>query len=137
MRIFLDANILFSGSLPGSLLSVFLNELQHHAEFLTNAYAAAEAERNLAAKFTKGLPGFKKLASSIEIIPLHLFDLEVNLAEKDRPILCGAIAGKAEFLLTGDRKDFGRLFGKSVGGVKIVTVELLIEELADRGILDF
>jgi predicted nucleic acid-binding protein len=64
-----------------------------------------------------------------------LFDLGVRLAAKDQPILCGAVAGEAEYLLTGDKKDFGHLFGKSVGGVTVVTVELLLNELIDQGIV--
>jgi len=60
---------------------------------------------------------------------LQIFDLEVPLAQKDEPILCGAIIGQADFLLTGDKKDFGHLFGKTVSTVRIVTVELLVAEL--------
>jgi len=135
MRIFLDANILFSGGIPGSLLSQFLHELRHHAVFLTNIYAKTEAERNLSAKFPKGLVGFHKIVSLTEILPLTLFELTVVIAEKDRPILCGAISAKADFLLTGDKKDFGLFFGQTIDGVKVVTVELLIRELVSSGIL--
>lgn len=42
------------------------------------------------------------------------------LNQKDRPILAAAIYAKATHLITGDRKDFGKLFGKSVRGVLIV-----------------
>ena len=136
MRVFLDANILFSGSFPSSLLSEFLDKLKECGTLVSNAYAASEAERNLQAKMPKGLAHFDILMDSLELVPLQLFELEVPLAEKDRPILCGAIAGKADFLLTGDKKDFGHLFARKVQGVKVVSVELLITELQDLGFLE-
>jgi len=129
MKIFLDANILFSASFPNSLLAAFLSNLKELAELISSVYATAEAERNLQAKMPKYLTTFKELEKSLKMISFQIFDLEVPLASKDQPILCGAIAAKADFLLTGDKKDFGHLFGKTVGGVKIVTVSLLVEEL--------
>jgi predicted nucleic acid-binding protein len=135
MRVFLDANILFSASFPNSHLADFLGELKHHAALLTNVHAMAEAERNIAAKQPGCLAAYETFAASLERVPVQMFDLDVRLAEKDRPILCGAIAGKADFLLTGDKKDFGHLFGKTVHGVKIVTVQMLFAELVARGIV--
>ena len=135
MRIFLDANILFSASFPKSHLAEFLGELQRHAVLLTNAYAKAEAERNIAAKQPKRLAAHEKFVAALELVALQLFDPGVKIAEKDQPILCGAIAGGADFLLTGDKKDFGHLFGKTVRGVKIVSVQLLLAELIARGIV--
>ena len=135
MRAFLDANILFSASLPKSQLAHFLEGLGDHATLLSSAYACEEAERNLASKFPKGLPAFHRLSKDLELVPVGLFDLGVRLAAKDQPILCGAVAGEAEYLLTGDKKDFGHLFGESVRGVTVVTVELLLNELIDQGIV--
>jgi len=53
----------------------------------------------------------------------------IELVEKDRPILASAIAGQCDYLVTGDRKDFGHLFGKSVQGVKVVSPAQLAEAL--------
>jgi len=136
MRVFLDANILFSASLPKSHLALFLEGLDEHAKLLSNVYACEEAERNLATKFPRSLPVFQKLCGVIELVPMGIFDPGVRLAEKDQPILCGAIAGKADYLLTGDKKDFGHLFGKSIGGVTVVSVELLLRELVNQGVLE-
>lgn len=135
MRVFLDANILFSASFPNSHLAEFLGELAHRADLLTNAHAKAEAQRNIASKQPNRLAAHEKFAASLELVPFPLVDLEVKLVEKDQPILCGAIAGKADFLLTGDRKDFGHLFGRTIRGVKIVTVRMLLDELIARGIV--
>ncbi len=136
MRIFLDANILFSASFPNSLLAGFLGNLKELAELISSVYATAEAERNLQVKMPKYLATFKELEKFLKIISFQIFDLKEPIASKDQPILCGAIAAKANFLLTGDKKDFGHLFGKTVGGVKIVTVSLLVEELQRLGLLE-
>jgi predicted nucleic acid-binding protein len=135
MRIFLDANILFSASLANSFLADFLQKVSQHAGLLTNDYAKEEALRNIQAKHPARLTACEKLMKSLELTSAHLFDLEVALAAKDQPILCGAISGKADFLLTGDKRDFGHLFGKTVCGVQIVNVDLLIVEFLRRGIV--
>ena len=135
MKVFLDANILFSASFPKSLLADFLSGLERHAVLLTNAYAKTEAERNIAAKAPKRLAAYHEFAEKLEVVPLLVFDLDVELAEKDRPILCGAIAAHADYLLTGDKKDFGHLYGNTVRGVKIVSVQLLLADLIARGIV--
>ncbi len=133
MKVFLDANILFSASFPKSLLADFLAGLERHAVLLTNGYAQTEAERNVAAKAPKRLVAYHELANRLQVVPLLVFDLDVELADKDRPILCGAIAAHADYLLTGDKKDFGHLYGKTVRGVKIVSVQRLLADLIARG----
>jgi hypothetical protein len=135
MRIFLDANI-FSASFPQSRLAQFLGELRRHAVLLTNSYAAIEAERNTGAKQPRRPAAHEKLAASLELVPLQLLDTGVTLVEKDQPILCGAITGRADFLLTGDKRHFGHLFGKTVGGVRIANVQILVAELIARGIIE-
>jgi predicted nucleic acid-binding protein len=135
MRVFLDANILFSASFPNSHLAKFLGELHHHAILLTNAYATTEAGRNISNKQPARLAAHERFVASLQLVPLHVFDPGVKLADKDRPILCGAISGSADYLLTGDKKDFGHLFGKTVSGVKIVTVHILLAELIALGIV--
>ena len=62
-------------------------------------------------------------------------DLPVVLPPKDVPILGGAIAGSATHLLTGDERDFGALYGKTIQGVKIVSPKMLADELRDEGLI--
>jgi predicted nucleic acid-binding protein len=135
MRIFLDANILFSGALPQSRMRAFLDFLGRECECLTNAYAVEEARRNLTAKFPSALRHLDPLIKKCELIPAVKTDLNVKLALKDVPILGGAVAGQAKYLLTGDEKDFGRFFGETVAGVKVVSPKMLAEELAELGLL--
>lgn len=135
VNIFLDANILFSASLPDGLLADFIGNLQQHAELLTSDYAKEEAERNIASKFPDRLTHFRRVAGRINCAPDTLFGLDVRLPEKDRPILCSAISASADFLLTGDKRDFGHLFGKRVAGVRVVSVQMLLSELIARGVV--
>jgi len=135
MRIFLDANILFSAANPKWFTHDFVELLLRHGDCLTNVYAAEEARRNLAKHYPKHLAQLDKLLARLKFVAAIADDLGVDLKAKDRPILGGAIAGHATHLLTGDIKDFGALFGKTVQGVKVVDQVALAAELAARGIL--
>jgi predicted nucleic acid-binding protein len=135
MRVFLDANILFSGALPQSRMRAFLDFLCRECECITNVYAVEEARRNLERKFPDALRQLEPLVRKCELIPAVKADLKFNLALKDLPILGGAVAGQAKYLLTGDEKDFGRFFGETVAGVKVVSPKMLAEELTALGLL--
>ena len=43
-----------------------------------------------------------------------------RLPDKDIPIFAAAIAASATVLVTGDRRNFGSLYGKKVAGVTVV-----------------
>lgn len=129
MRIFLDANILFSAAHSHSRMRSFLDVLFAQEECLTNAYAVEEARRNLAVKSPDGVKALARLVKRCEMVSQLATDLEIGLPAKDQPILGGAIAGHATHLLTGDERDFGKFWGKTVQGVKIVSPQMLVEEL--------
>ena len=100
---------------------------------LTSAYALGQARRNFELRYPTFLSELDVLIRRCEMIEVFPTELPVQLNEKDRPILAGAITGKATHLMTGDQKDFGHLFGKTVEGVKIVSPQMLAEELVDHG----
>ena len=129
MRIFLDANILFSAAQAHSRMRALVDVLLDQVDCLTSNYAVEEARRNLAAKFPDGLKVLERLVKRCELIAQlnTVFDIELPL--KDVPILGGAIAGRATHLLTGDARDFGKYWGKTIQRVKIVSPRLLVEEL--------
>jgi len=135
MRIFLDANILFSGALPQSRMRAFLDFLCRECECLTNAYAVEEARRNLTAKFPTAVRHLDPLIKKCELILAVKTDLTVKLAQKDVPILGGAVAGQAKYLLTGDEKDFSKFFGQTIEGVKVVSPKMLAKKLTELGLL--
>ena len=133
MKVFLDANILFSGAQSGSRMRAFLDLLFQHAECVTNAYAVEEARRNLELKLPAAAACLDPLVRKCDLVPVLVVELAVALKPKDQPILGGAIASHATHLLTGDKTDFGHLFGKTVQGVKIVSPQLLADELVESG----
>ncbi len=129
MKVFLDANILFSASQSHSRMRAFGDVLFEPEDCLTNEYAIEEARRNLAVKFPDGVKTLERLVKRCEIVSQLTTDLEVELPLKDRPILGGAIAGNATHLLTGDERDFGKFWGKTIQGVKVVSPRMLAGEL--------
>ena len=137
MRVFLDANILFSASNPKWFTRLLLDVLELHGELVTSEFAAQEARRNVAAFSEDLMDGLEDWFTRVHILADTGQALSpVELAEKDRPILDAAIAGNCTHLLTGDAKHFGIWMGKSLSGVKIVNQRMMSEELRLRNIVD-
>lgn len=135
MRIFLDANILFSGARRESRMRAFLAILFDKFECLTNAYAVDEARRNLEIKDVAQVSELTSLVDQCTMVGGVVMELSVKLEPKDIPILGGAVAGMATHLLTGDARHFGSHFGKIIDGVKVVSPRILADELASQGII--
>ena len=134
MRIFLDANILFSAAKSDGAVRRLLELLIAAGhECWADGYVAEEARRNLAAKFPDGLAALDLLLSRIHLAAVHAPDAALEgalpLPEKDRPVLAAAIRHSCQALVTGDRTHFGRLYGKTVRGVTIHSPLLLAEAL--------
>lgn len=130
MRVFLDANVLFSASNAGSNIARLVDWLLAEATAVTSDLAREEARRNLAMKRADWLPTFAQLMQKVEEVPSALFGLPVSLDEQDRPLLCAAIHAGCTHLATGDRRDFGHLFGKTVEQVQVVDLPGLAKVLA-------
>ena len=136
MKVFLDANILFSAANPASHTRLLVEVLlAHDIPCLSNSYASEEARRNVARVCPQFLPELEALLPRIRLIDRLVAKLEVTLKSKDIPILYGAAAGRATHLVTYDVTDFRELLGRSYEGVRVVTPRMLIEELRRVGIL--
>jgi len=127
VRAFVDANILFSGSNPQSELFWFLGYLRQSHSLVCSGFVLAEAERNLVVKRPAWVDSFNEVKSGLEIVPESPLLVEVDLRDKDRPVLGAAIGGRCQFRLTGDKRDFGHLYGQSIEGVMVVDVITLAE----------
>jgi predicted nucleic acid-binding protein len=120
-RLFLDANVLFSAAYWESSGLLQLWNLPD-VEMVTSAYALEEARRNLETEAQA--KRLNDLMLEVEVLPERLeLDLppEIDLAEKDKPILAAALAAGASHLITGDRQHFGHYFGKRVRRTLIMT----------------
>ncbi len=133
MKIFLDANIIFSASQLRSPSWQLLERLSKNATLITHPAVWDEAKRNLHLKrsvWSAGLDYWReRITQSRAIGPCP----EVGLPSKDAPILAAAIASQADRLLTGDVKHFGHLYGRTLQGVLIVSPRLLSEEVVKLG----
>jgi predicted nucleic acid-binding protein len=134
MRIFLDANVLFSAAKSNGAVRELLARLSAAGHTLcADAYVSAEARRNLEAKGAEALRAFTELLAQVEVAPFHTTglppDASALLPEKDQLVLAAAIRLGCDALVTGDRTHFGVLYGKVVGGVKIHSPRSLAQEL--------
>jgi len=134
MRIFLDANILFSAAkTDGAIrrLLALIAEAGHECH--ADTYVVEEARRNLALKAPDSLPALDRLVPRIHVAQVKPVVAEAeavrSLPEKDRPVLAAAIQLGCQVLVTGDRTHFGALYGKTLGGVKIHSPRSLAEML--------
>jgi len=121
-RVFLDANVLFSAAYMESSGLARLWQLAD-AELLSSDYAIEEARRNLALDREPALARLDRLTATLTIVKLPQNPkqpLNVRIDSKDRPILLAAIRGKADYLLSGDGRHFGHLYGKRIEGVMVL-----------------
>lgn len=129
MRIFLDANILFSAAKSSGAIRQLLAKLNESGhELVVDNYVLTEARRNLMVKATPDAIDYldalllQTEMSHVQHSPQRLSSAQAQvdwLPEKDRPVLLAAISLRCEALVTGDRTDFGAGFGKTFGGVTI------------------
>ncbi len=127
MRLFLDANVLFTAAHnPGGKAALIIElGAQGHWEISSSLYAMEETRRNLERKFPQSLDGLDTLRHNIRLVK-HRIDLPFpeGLAQKDQPIFQATLACQATHLLTGDRKDFGPFMNQpeNTFGIYIQTV---------------
>lgn len=122
VRVFLDSNVILSGlfsdrGAPRILLDILSLNLSVIAG-ITGRYNIMEIERNLRAKLPEAVPVYKEYIGklNLHIIPIpameELRKYTGAIAAKDVPVLVSAIKGRADYLITGDKKDFGKLKNK-------------------------
>jgi len=137
MRVFLDANILFSAAKSNGAVRALLRLLVDRGhECWADAYVVAEARRNLQAKGAEALHVLDALLPHLNVagaMPTSatsagLADADLAwLPEKDRPVLAAAARLRCDVLVTGDRTHFGSGYGRSFAGVTVHSPRSLAE----------
>jgi len=131
MRIFLDANILFSDAKStGAIRSLLDLCLKHGHVLVADAYVIEEARRNLSVKFPKSLDDFESRVRQVEtqrVRPMSNETETFGLPEKDIPVVKAALDLKCDVLVTGDKRHFGHLYGKKIGETLILSPAGLFE----------
>jgi predicted nucleic acid-binding protein len=143
VKLFLDSNVILSGLLSDKgAPRIILDILSLNLPFLsglTGEFNVLEIERNLKRKLPGLFSVYRKYFSRInlQIVPLprpaELKDFFGMATEKDVPVLVSAIRGGADFLITGDKKHFGKIKLPAPHALKIVTpsefVDLFLPEI--------
>jgi predicted nucleic acid-binding protein len=139
MRVFLDANVLFSAAKSDGAVRALLQMLVTRGhECWADAYVVAEARRNLEAKGPEALRVLDALLRHLHVAvgapPADLGNKDLAwLPEKDRPVLAAAIRLRCDALVTGDRTHFGAGYGRRFGGVTVYSPRLLAEKVLGAG----
>lgn len=127
MRLFLDANVLFSAAHnpQGNARAFFALATQGAVTLLGSRFARDEAIRNINLKFPDCNKTLAELLKAIELVsepPPSLIGIAraAGLPEKDAPILAAAIASRVDMLVTGDKRHFGHLFGQHIETVLVL-----------------
>ena len=135
MRVFLDANILFSAAKSDGAVRRLLTCLCDAGhECWVDDFVLAEAQRNLASKAPSGLAALEDLLPRLQKAtgfrtPDREVEAELPVSDKDRPVLAAAIHCQCHVLVTGDRAHFGHLYGRTLHGATIHSPRSLAELL--------
>jgi len=141
MRVFLDANVLFSAAKSNGAVRRLLQLLVERGhECWADGYVLAEAQRNLTAKGPEALQVLAALlphlklaaAASVHQHAVHQADT-AWLPEKDQPVLAAAIRLRCDALVTGDRSHFGAGYGRTFAGVAIHSPRSLAQQVLAEG----
>jgi predicted nucleic acid-binding protein len=137
MRVFLDANVLFSAAKSdGAVRRLLALLIEAGHDCWADGYVVEEARRNLAVKAPSGVAVLDSLLARVHLAPSHPHPAGPEAAllfpEKDRPVLAAAIQSRCEALITGDRTHFGRFYGKRLGGVTIHSPSMAAQALLIR-----
>jgi predicted nucleic acid-binding protein len=134
MRVFLDADILFSAAKSNGAVRSLLRRLHSAGHALVaDSYVVAEARRNLLAKGPEALGALDEVLLTVELAtfrPVHLPQgVAAQVPEQDRPIISAAVRLHCNALVTGDRTHFGALYGTVLLGVAVHSPRSLAESL--------
>jgi predicted nucleic acid-binding protein len=137
LRIFLDANVLFSAAKSdGAVRQLVSLLLRARHQCCVDSYVIEEVRRNLLAKAPDGVSVLDTLLTRLYVAAVQpgRADIEslASLPQKDRPVLAAAIRLGCEALVTGDRTHFGFAYGKKLGGVAIHSPRSIAEALLEK-----
>lgn len=127
MRLFLDANVLFTAAYSPEGRSAALFELARdgRCHLLSSQHAIDEARRNICLKAPAATARLTALLEVVETCPegdprLVAWAAAHGLPAGDAPILAAAVAAGAGGLVTGDRRHFGQLLGRVMGPLTVL-----------------
>ena len=136
MRIFLDANILFSAAKSDGAIRQLLHRLiQAQHTLVADSYVQAEAQRNIAAKSdAHAVRDLDALLGKVDVSAVQFAQSSPTLqaaalwlVEKVRPVLLAAMVLACDALVTGDSTHFRAGYGKRFEGIAVLSSRQLAE----------
>ena len=128
MRLFLDANVLFTAAHnpEGRSAAIFQLGRAGVCVLVTSPHALEEARRNLRLKYPSAADALEHLVTLLSVEPEApsrdvAWAEEQGLPLKDAPILAAATQARCDVLVTGDRTHFGQLYGRRFRGVEVLS----------------
>lgn len=134
MRVFLDANVLFTAAHNPTGLARLLFDLDRHRvlRLVSSGLAVDEARANLRLKAPDRADALDPLASQLQLVATPVVAITLpHLPPDDELILAAAVAARAAHLLTGDKKHFGPYF-RSPGRTHGVIIQTVRTFFVDR-----
>ncbi|MBI4685887.1 MAG: hypothetical protein HY755_11920 [Nitrospirae bacterium] len=129
VKVFLDSNVVFSICWSGKekSRSYLLYELQKMGFFdiFISRLVHDETKFNLEIKRVEAIPFFEELIRHSTIIPDIASsageDEAALLPDNDRIIFSSAVFHRMDFFLTGNRRDYSRLYHKKISRTIVLT----------------
>ncbi len=139
MKLLLEANVVFSAAHQeaGNAQALVALARAGRCVLQTSAHALEEARRNLALKskdYEKRLADLLAIAEMVPEAPAALVEWarEQGLRLKDAPILAAAVHAGADVLVTGDARDFGALYERTLRGVLVLAPARALARVLDE-----
>jgi uncharacterized protein len=139
LKLFLDANVVFSVAHreQGRAQELIALAAANRCTVVTSRHALDEARRNLEIK-SRGFDA--RLAEILERValvgeapsPIVQWARSEGLPLQDASVLAAAVHARADLLVTGDARDFGRFYDRTLHGVQVVslarTLDLVLKQ---------
>jgi len=136
IKVFLDSNVILSGLLsdkgaPRVILDLLCLELPL-LKGATGEYNLLEIERNIRNRLPAIIDIYQSYLPKLrlEIVPLPpleaLKSYFARIADKDAPVLASAVISGADYLVTGDKKDFDKFRDDGSFPLKVVSPSELV-----------
>jgi predicted nucleic acid-binding protein len=127
LKLFLDANVVFAAAHreEGRAQELIALAVATGCIVVTSRHALAEARRNLEIKsrdFEARLAAILERVALVGEAPSTIFEWarSEGLPVQDASVLAAAVHARSDLLVTGDLRDFGRFYGRSLRGVQVV-----------------
>ena len=142
IKAFLDSNVIISGIISDKAAPrLILDLLCHEMPFILGAtghYNLEEIVRTITKKLPAARPVFDDFMSrlKLEIIPFpeeeKMEKYRGVIVDEDLPVIVSAIECRADCLVTGDKKHFGKIRNRKDIPLKICSPSEFVETLVTR-----